>query len=431
MNREHTMKLQRLLALLPLLLLFFQYEPPENIGPQEAAANDNFGAALALSGEILAAGAPGVDLQGARNTGAVFIFQGAGHDWREITRLTPDQPQELSGFGSAVVLDGNTLAVGARFEYNPDSGNGSGTVYIYTQNGNEWALQDRLVAPDGQPFDLFGYSLALKGDTLAVGARAANTPDGRRDSGAVYLYQRSQGNWLLQTRLLPADAGANDHFGEALALGENELFASAPEHDAPQASNSGIVYVYRRQGQVWTESDRLRSESVRPGAHFGARLSLGGDLLSVVASQEAHAENASARAILYGGDFGVVYVFQRQGEQWRQQARLAPNSQDPQNNPVLLVNAVVDSETNGGARLAITSYGRITFFPYQLRDQEWQAFEPVTPGEMFFLSEGQATAFSGDTVLLGNRFFARADPFDQNMPQLDSAGAIFPVDWPE
>lgn len=425
------MKLQRLFTLLPLLLLLVQYEPPENIGPQELAANDNFGAALAVSGKMLAVGAPGVDLEGARSAGAVFVFRGEGHDWREVARLTPDVPQELSGYGFAVVLDGNTLAVGARYEYNPESGNGSGAVYIYTQNSGEWTLQSRLAAPDGQPFDLFGSSLALKDDTLAVGARAANTPDGRRDSGAVYLYRRSSSGWSLQTRFLPADAGAIDHFGEALALGENELFVSAPDHDAPQAANSGIVYAYRRQGWAWVESDRLRAETLRPGARFGAQLSLDGDLLAVIASQEAHDENAPARAILYGGDFGVAYIFQHQGDQWRWQARLAPASQDSEMNPVRLVSAALNAGAKGDARLALVSYGRASFYPYQLQGQEWQAFEQVTTGEMFFLSEGQAIAFSGNTVLLGNRFFERNNPQDMSGTQLDAAGAIFPVDWPE
>jgi hypothetical protein len=429
--QEHAMKLQRLFTLFPLLLLLFQYQPPENFGPQELAANDNFGAALAISGKVLAIGAPGVDLEGARSAGAVFVFQGGGHDWSEVTRLTPEPAQELSGYGFAVALDGNTLAVGARYEYNPESGNGSGAVYIYTQNGNDWTLQGRLAAPDGQPFDLFGYSLALKGDTLAVGARAANAPDGRRDTGAVYLYQRSGDSWYLQARLLPADTGAIDHFGESLALGENELFASAPEHDAPQARNSGIVYVYQRQGQAWVESDRLRAETLRPGARFGSQLSLDSELLVVIASQEAHDENAPAMAIMYGGDYGVAYIFHRQGDQWRQQARLAPTSQDPENNPVRLVSAALDGGARGGARLALTGYGREVYYPYLLKDQEWQALDSVTAGEMYFLGEGQAITFSANTVLLGNRFFPRYNPNDMSEPQLDAAGAIIPIDWPE
>lgn len=425
------MKLQRLLAFLPLLFLFIQYEPPENFGPQEPAAYDNFGAALALSGKMLAVGAPGVDLEGARSAGAVFVFQGNGHDWNEIARLTPDVPQELSGYGFAVALDSNTLAVGARYEYNPESGNGSGAVYVYTQNGGNWALQSRLAAPDGQPFDLFGYSLALKGDTLAVGARAANAPDGRRDCGAVYVYQRSESSWILQARLLPADAGAIDHFGEALVLGENDLFASAPEHDAPQATNSGLVYVYQRQGQAWVESERLRAESLHPGARFGSRLSLDDGLLAVIAGQEAHDEDAPPRAILYGGDYGVAYIFQRQGDQWRQQARLAPTSQDPERSPMILVNAALDSGVKGGARLALVSYGKIGFYPYRLQGQEWQALEQVAPEEMVILSEGQAITFSGNTLLLGNRFFPRNNPLDQFNSQLEAAGAIIPIDWPE
>jgi hypothetical protein len=170
---------------------------------------------------------------------------------------------------------------------------------------------------------------------------------------------------------------------------------------------------------------------LRPGARFGSQLSLDSELLVVIASQEAHDENAPAMAIMYGGDYGVAYIFHRQGDQWRQQARLAPTSQDPENNPVRLVSAALDGGARGGARLALTGYGREVYYPYLLKDQEWQALDSVTAGEMYFLGEGQAITFSANTVLLGNRFFPRYNPNDMSEPQLDAAGAIIPIDWPE
>ena len=427
------MKFRHIFTLLPFIGLVFQGRIPEVIVPQELAAYDNFGSALAVSGEYLAVGAPGVDLEGVRNAGAVFVFQGSGHNWKEIARLTPEPDQEMSGFGTTLALDGATLAVGARYEYNPGHGNGSGAVYIYRRNGAEWRLQTRLLAQDSQPFDLFGYALALKGDTLAVGARAADAQNGRSDCGAVYIYQRSGEIWELQDRLQPTSATAFDHFGETLALGEGELFASAPDHDAPQAANSGLIYRYRLQGQSWVESDHLQAQNPHPAAHLGSSLSLDGDLLVALADLELAHEDAyqdpmhNSVVIL-----GAAYVFQRQGDQWRWQARLTGELGNPYSGHGGLVSLILDTQADGGARLAIAGLGDNTsYFRYQLKGQEWQFLETVTATGIDLFNQGQAIAMSGKTVLLGLRMFPLAGVPDAQKYQVDGAGAILPLDWPE
>lgn len=406
-----------------------QFEQPEMIQPEDIAAYDNFGSALALDGDTLAVGAPGVDLGQARNAGAVYIYRGKGHDWSESARLTPGSAQPESGYGTALALDGKTLAVGARFEYNPESGNGSGAVYVYTQTGNDWGLQARLAAPDGQPFDLFGYSLVLHGDTLAVSAPAADSPDGRRNSGAVYLYRRSGSDWYLQARLQPADAGPVDQFGWSLALDDNELFASAPGHDAPDAPNSGIVYVFRPQGQDWVEQDRLLAESQRAHARFGSSLSLGGSLLVVIADQEYHGENTPLRAYLYSIDAGAAYVFRRQGDQWRWQARLAPDSPDSETETVRLGFSALDSRAKGGARIALTGTWQRNIYRYQQKGDGWQMLEPISMQNIPLVLGGDATVFSGSTLLINSRFFARLGPPQASGEYLDAAGAVILKDW--
>jgi hypothetical protein len=133
--------------------------------PADARSYDNFGAALALDGDWLAVGAPGVDLEGARNAGAVYLFQRTGDAWQELTRLLPDPAQFDARFGSALAMDGETLAVGAPYEHNPGSGNASGAVYVFVRSGNNWEKQAHLAVTDGMPFDL-----------LAVRWRCAATP---------------------------------------------------------------------------------------------------------------------------------------------------------------------------------------------------------------------------------------------------------------
>ena len=427
------MKIRRIFTLLPLLGLVFQGSTPGVLVPQELAAHDNFGAALAVSGETLAVGVPGVDLNGARNSGAAYVFQRSGQVWKEVTRLVPEPPQEMSGYGTTLALDGETLAVGARYEYNPGHGNGSGAVYLYTRQGADWRLQTRLAAQDGQPFDLFGYALALKGDTLAVGARAADAPDGRSDCGAVYIFRRSGENWELQARLQPASAAAFDHFGETLALGADELFAGAPDHDAPDAAGSGLIYRYRLQGGAWVESDPLQAQNPHVGAHLGNSLSLDGGFLVALANlelarEEAYQDPAKNDVVI----LGAVHVFQKQGDQWRWQARLTGEQENPYSGHGWLVSAALDANAAGGPRLAAAGLGdTISYFRYQYQGQEWHPLETVTATGINSMLEGQAIAIQEETVLLGLRLFPLGGLAGPQQPDAGAAGAVLPLDWPE
>jgi FG-GAP repeat len=94
-------------------------------------------------------------------------------------------------FGGAVAMDGDTLAVGAPAE-NLAAGDEAGVVYVYLRTGDQWALQQRLLAADGHGGVTFGASLALDGDTLLVGAPHADATGGL-DAGAAYVFVRSAG----------------------------------------------------------------------------------------------------------------------------------------------------------------------------------------------------------------------------------------------
>ena len=99
---------------------------------------------MAVSGNTLLVGAPGTNLEEAHNGGAAFIFQRQDAEWVESARLLPDLPQIDSGFGQAVAIDGGTAVVGARYEFNPGNGNGSGAVYVFAKVNEVWQLQARL-----------------------------------------------------------------------------------------------------------------------------------------------------------------------------------------------------------------------------------------------------------------------------------------------
>ena len=380
---------------------------------------------MAVSGDILAAGATGTDLPGARNAGAAYIFERQGKEWKEIARLQPDPPQEGGGFGSAVAIDGKTVAVGARFEFNPGHGQGSGAVYIYTHVGVAWKLQARLAAEDGAPFDLFGDALALHGDWLAVGARAADGPKAERNCGAVYLYHRSGEAWTLQDRLAPATLAAEDHFGQALVMDESYLFASAPGLDVPGAANTGRVFGYRLQGQGWVEGAQLAAPDPQPEAQLGSVLGLEGSTLIALAGQEYQKGAMPPAAPMYGGDFGVLYIFELQNGTWSWRNRLAPVSKEQYG---LQLRGAAITQGSDGLRLALSGMGPGGTYRYVKVNGGWQELPALQPG-ILPISPGNQITLSGNQVLLGHRLYDQNNAAFSNTDPLWAAGAIFVLDW--
>lgn len=394
-----------------------------SLHPQEAAAFDNFGSAIAVSSDTLLVGAPGTNLEGAHNGGAAFIFQRQGTEWIETSRLLPDPPQAGSDFGHAVAIDGETTAVGARYEFNPGSGNGSGAVYVYKQASGAWQLQARLAASDGAPFDLFGYAVALHGDMLAVGARAADGPNRERNSGAVYLYQREDDDWYLQARLSPSDSAAEDHFGQALALDGQYLIVSAPGRDNPGSPNSGMVYAYRLQGDEWTTAAKLTAAAPQAEAQLGSVLSLDGDTLAALASQEYQQGEMPPGAPMWGGDFGAVHIFELQDGKWEWQNRILPPSEEQYG---LQLNGL----DLGEERLAMSGAGQGGPYRYEKVSGEWVQLPTLIP-EFRSITWGIVIQLqlSEDQILLGHRLYdINTGPYSTGEPLL-SAGVVFVLDW--
>ena len=190
------------------------------------APADNFGHSVALSGDgntlavsALAedSAATGIDGDQADNSasdaGAVYVFAHSGGMWSQQAYVKASNTELADGFGRSVDLngDGNTLAVGARFEASIATGIGgnqasnsaaqAGAVYVYTRTGGIWSAQVTYVkASNTGAADSFGWSVALSsdGNTLAVGANGEassatgiggnQTDNSLASAGAVYLY---------------------------------------------------------------------------------------------------------------------------------------------------------------------------------------------------------------------------------------------------
>jgi hypothetical protein len=130
--------------------------------------------------------------------------------------------------------------VGAYFD--DDIGTDSGSAYVFTRGGGVWTQQAKLTAADGAASDLFGYSLSLSGDTLAVGAYGDD--DNGSASGSAYVFTRSGGVWTQQAKLTAGDGAASDYFGYSLSLSGDSLAVGAYLDD-DNGTDSGSAYVFQ------------------------------------------------------------------------------------------------------------------------------------------------------------------------------------------
>jgi hypothetical protein len=152
----------------------------------DAATNDYFGSAIALTADNALVGAPWDD----NRKGSVYVFTRTGTSWTQQAKLTASDGTTLDSFGMSVSLDGNTALIGA--EGDDDNKNESGSAYVFIRTGTTWTQQAKLHAPDYAALDFFGTSVCISGDTALIGAQ--NDDDNGQDSGSAYTFTTGDQN---------------------------------------------------------------------------------------------------------------------------------------------------------------------------------------------------------------------------------------------
>ncbi|HEX6832142.1 MAG TPA: hypothetical protein VF132_01300 [Rudaea sp.] len=243
------------------------YRQDAELGPpSDGSGNNYFGNSIATACDTgghcrAVVGAPGDDNGG----GAVYVFEldpdeGTWHQTARIANITDGEE-----FGTAVAMDGDTIAVGAPRRHHGAS-DGAVDVYVRSASGS-WAYQTSLNAPGN-----LGVSVALSGDTLAAGAPYAG-------SGYVYVFKGSGSTWTFVGSPFPPDLPADARFGYSIALNQNRLLIGAP-HDSLLAADRGSAYVFAFQAATATWQFEQKLEAFLDGAAsdtFGYAVALEGE----------------------------------------------------------------------------------------------------------------------------------------------------------
>ena len=229
-------------------------QPPVNSSVTRFGGSYN--GALSLSGDRLAVGAWGTN----GGVGSVHIFSNTNSTtWEEEATLAPNVTGPSGSFyGLSLSLSGERLAVGAPNDQSACAGNSyCGAVYVYERSLATGTWQPTLLLvddPSPAAAALFGWSVALRGDTLVVGSYGYGGYTGR-----AHVFSFDSGGGASRSSVLSASDGApSSNFGWSVELSamERRLVVGAPRAFAGR----GAAYVFERSSSssgVWAEVTRL------------------------------------------------------------------------------------------------------------------------------------------------------------------------------
>jgi sugar lactone lactonase YvrE len=279
-----------------------------------SSTSDGFGRSFALKNGQLLVGAHMADIPGAGNTnaGAAYLFEVNGSSPTQVARFMSSDLFNDDVFGISVDLDSNLMVVGAY----ADDINGyqnSGSAYVFRRESNGTITElAKLSAPDGRADDRFGYSVAVDGNHIAIGAYLADAErDGSSqiDSGKVYLYKVGEDGNVTYVETLVAPYPHNStYFGYSLSISEGFLavgqYNTQYYQDGSYQRNSyyqGSVCLYQlSDAQPARLTSYIQSPVPIQEGYFGYSVDLEGNRLVVGAKQEdAEAANDTGAAYLF------------------------------------------------------------------------------------------------------------------------------------
>ena len=280
--------------------------------PSDGANSDFFGYAVSISGDTILVGAFADDDKG-KDSGSAYVFVRSGSTWSQQAKLTAADGKTEDRFGWSLCIEGDTALIGAPDDDGVDASGvdnrifNSGSGYVFIRSGSTWSFQQKLAAAGGVPSGQAGKSVALSGDTAILGAPNSTVQTWSTD-GSVFIFTRNGTIWSQQQRLLSPDPIASAHFGSSVSiLDDTALIGSMGLDD--KGESSGAAYIYVRSGNTWTQKQKLLAYDGSQYAYFGCAVSLSENMALVGARGDSFSR-------------GSAYLFWHIGDTWSQQRKL-------------------------------------------------------------------------------------------------------------
>lgn len=293
------------------------------VAPERQRTSDRSGRAVAISNNKIVSGAYWDSSRDSSYIGAVHVYTPGdrfwNHDaWEHQAKITSTAPGPLDNYGSAVDIDGLTLVVGAQF-LDGDAGSDQGGAFLYQQGAdpNIWTDEQLLRASNAGSDDQFGAAVAISQNTVVIGAPTNDLGDKVNfdDAGAVYIFHKEGDLWTETNVLKASDAVSGDFFGGAVAIHDDIIVVGARGKDKDTSTDSGVAYVFtRNQFNVWTEETILTASDMTDSHGYGVSTATDGTTIVIGAIRDSS----------LGENAGAVYIYSRDIENgdWAQETKL-------------------------------------------------------------------------------------------------------------
>ncbi|WP_178989585.1 T9SS type A sorting domain-containing protein [Winogradskyella schleiferi] len=234
--------------------------------------------------------------------------------WGQTQKIVPDDRSQSQQFGSDVDIDGNFAVVGMLPSANETN------VYIFENDGSgNWIQVQKLESPDYNQFDHFGYSVAISGDYIFVGAwgedRDATNSNFLQAAGAVYVFQKQpSGLFDFVQKIVASDRETLNAFGYTVAVDGDYALVSPVRHDYDETGNNflddaGAAYIFELDsGGTWNEVQKIVASDRAAFDYFGQlAIAVNGNYIAIGSYGEDEDENGT-NLILSAGS---AYIFER------------------------------------------------------------------------------------------------------------------------
>ena len=356
--------------------------------PKDPMAGSRFGYSAGISGNTMVIGAFVAD--GATpGSGAAYVFERKNDHWVQSAKIFANDGAEGDGFGSSAAIDGDTIIVGSPFS-TVGTMPGAGVAYIFHREKNAWVQQAKLEPPVPAFFGGFGDDLgvSISGDTAAVADGAAFQPPST--FGAISIFARKGSRWTQSARVRVANEPS---FATSVSLNRDTLVVGALNGNAPGAEFAGAAYVFQRKQNRWVQQARLTASDASPSGGLGFSAAVSGDLIAI----------GAINAQVNGHTPGAIYVFGRDNDNWKQQAKLAAS--DGMDFDLLGFRVAISGSTVLGGAENRSLHGDVAVgaaYVFQPHDGTWMqtAELAATDGTESALF-GCSTAVDGNSLVVG------------------------------
>ncbi|WP_376694813.1 FG-GAP repeat protein [Wenzhouxiangella sp. EGI_FJ10305] len=360
-------------------------ESPVTFVAPEASDGDLLGTAVAVDAGRLLVGASSTDL--ARDdVGAAYLFSAGGDGAVELAAtLAADDGELADAFGAAVAISGDSILIGAPRVMLGELNEGA--AYLFEREGEQWHQAAKVHRESPGKNDMAGVAVALDGALAVIGAPGADAAGS--DSGAALVYERSADGWKKVVELTPESAG--ERFGSAVAVDGDRILVGA-SGNVPAKDSPGSAYLFERNGGQWQQAARLTPSDGAGGDGFGDAVALAGDRALV----------GARFADLGGSDEGAAYVFEQDGESWREIAKLTapePSDRDQFGHAVALAD---DLAVVGAPRVDEPERDTGAAWAFAPGEEDWilqKRLAPSTPGA--YDRFGTALGAGGGLIVVG------------------------------